>query len=292
MDRPSTVEPSTAARWMAETDEEITRWLDPAHHTLLPVYLGRADVRHALGEPPEAVLGELAGAGRCWAAHASLYLERWPVHRLRSRRMVPLELAVILGQPALLAAAREIVAVDPMMLLAGTEPAEITEELHALLGGPLDAPPEDETGVAARLGILWWAALSALVRGQREGLDVVVAHAKELSEAVRHRPQARRGGLARLVALHAGLGALSGGRRDDWLRATLRHARLWADETDARLAAATSEEGPCAGALDLGAIALVAAAAAFDAEPLQALRTAADAPYGPALAGYAEALQG
>ncbi len=93
-----------AEAFIVSSAETIGSYLDPAHHTFVDLYLGRADCLHALGQaPPVTVLRELAGASRCFAAHCRMYLQRWPVTRIRTRRLTPLELAAIVGDPDVVA---------------------------------------------------------------------------------------------------------------------------------------------------------------------------------------------
>lgn len=287
MDASSRGDASTWRAWLEQSGAEIAGYLAPTVHTLLPLHLARADLRMGLGDPPRAVLAELLGATRCWAENAPLYLHTLPLHRLRSRRLVPLELALLTGDAPSVTALADSVATDAMSVIAGTADAALTRELDAVAGGPLADPPADPVGLAGRLGLLYWLALGAVVRGERHAFDATLLMAASLLAAA---PSPPAGPLARLAALHAALAALPAGDPDACAQALATHARLHDAEAPARAAAAGPGDPPSSGALDLPGLALAQVAAAFGLDVRDGLRARDASPYGPARLGLLDLL--
>ncbi|MEZ4264767.1 MAG: hypothetical protein R3F39_00195 [Myxococcota bacterium] len=159
-------------------------FVSPTMHTFLPLYLGRADLRFALGDSPADVLAELLGAARCWGENASLYLHTLPLNRLRSRRLTPLELALATGDSVTVSALSDTVATDAMSVIAATESEALGREILAVAGGPLAAPPTDLVGVAGRLGLLYWLSLGAVLRGERPAFEATRLLAGPLLEGL------------------------------------------------------------------------------------------------------------
>lgn len=277
MDASSSSGDDDARAWLARTSAEMSRFVSPTVHTFLPLYLGRADARFALGDPPGDVLAELLGAARCWAEHAALYLHTLPLNRLRSRRLTPLELALVTGDSAVVGALSDGVATDAMSVMAHTEAEALSRELHTVAGGPITEPPADLMGVAGRLGLLYWLALGAVLRGERAAFEATRLLAEPLREGL---PD--RGPLARLAALHAALAAVSAGDALACAAAIARHSALHHAEAPARAAAAAPDDPPHPGAIDLAGLATAQIAAAFGLDVRPGLRAADPSPYGPA----------
>lgn len=291
----STLEPSdrdAAQRFLTSSTEALRAYLDPAHHTFVDLYLGRADCLHALGDvPPIDVLRELAGAARCFAAHAGMYLERWPVTRIRSRRLVPLELAAVVADPEIIAPLASVVAMDTVSALAGVEDDATTREIRELVGGGLDASPGDRYAMAGLLATLYWASLSAVVSGDALALRAVSARGRDVLDGADWLAEVE-GGIGRLVACHRAFTALLS-------RDPAAFALAWADHVqrvvvDPPSSAPLFAEAapPCAGALDRTSLALVAAAQATGLEPLEALRSLPEDPTRAALLPYVELMTG
>lgn len=280
MDASSSCDADKARAWLDRTAAELGRFVSPTVHTFLPLYLGRADVRFALGDPPGEVLAELLGAARCWADNASLYLHTLPLHRLRSRRLTPLELALVTGDAGVVAALRDEVATDAMSVMAHTEAEALTREIHAVAGGPLAAPPPDAMGlmgVAGRLGLLYWLALGAVLRGERAAFEATRLLAEPLLGGL-----PAQGPLARLATLHTALAAVSAGDALACAAAITRHSALHHAEAPARAAAAAPDDPPHPGAIDLAGLATAQIAAAFGLDVRPGLRAQDPSPYGPA----------
>jgi hypothetical protein len=280
MDASSSSDPDIARAWLDRTAAEMARFVSPTVHTFLPLYLGRADVRFALGDPPAEIVAELLGAARCWSDNAALYLHSLPLNRLRSRRLTPLELALITGDPAVVAALRDSVATDAMSVMAHTEADALAREIHTVAGGPIAEPPADRMGVAGRLGLLYWLALGAVLRGERAAFEATRLLAEPLLDGL---PD--QGPLARLAALHAALAAVSAGDTTACAAAIARHSGLHDAEASARAAAAGPDDPPHPGAIDLSGLATAQIAAAFGLDVRPGLRALDPSPYGPAGSG-------
>jgi hypothetical protein len=284
MDASSSGDDAPARAWLAQTGAEMASYLAPTVHTFLPLFLGRADVRARLGQPPADVLAELVGAARCWAANAPLYLHTLPLHRLRSRRLVPLELAVITGDAGAVAALSDTVATDAMSVIAGTEPDALSREIATVAGGPLASPPSDLSGVAGRLALLYWLALAAVVRGERHAFD-----ATRMLAAPWLTDLPAEGAVGRLAALHHALAAVAAHDAAACAAAIATHTRLHDAEAPARQAAAAAGDAPFPGALDLAGLATAQLAAAFGLDVRDCLRALDASPYGPARSGSSPA---
>lgn len=268
-----------ARAFLASSSVELEIYVDEAHHTYLELYLGRADALQVLRAPATDVLAELQRAARCYAVHAALFLERWPPHRLKSRRLGPLELALIAGDEDVLRMARERVAVGVMMVLAETEPEDITREVRALCGGTASQPaPSDPILLAGLLGVHYWLALSALLAGDVTGLAAVAALAEDARAAGRAQIRSGPAALRRLDALHRALAALPAGDPSAFADALVEHAAAVARE---RLPGTSFE-----GALDRTSLALVAAAAAVGIDARSALQSRVGTPTLAPLAAY------
>ena len=190
------------ATYLNHSDEQLTSYVDSAHHTFLDTYLQRADARWSRGDSSEAVVRELWGAARCYAAHGPMYLTKWPVHRLRARRLDPLELALITGDPAVISAVAEHVAVDPMVVIAGLAEGALAEELGALTSALDTRHAQDPSDLAGALAVLYWLALSAMVRGEASALRAVQVTSRDLVTNSPEMLSTPSGGLARLAAVH------------------------------------------------------------------------------------------
>ena len=243
---------------LEETAETLKIYIDPAHHTYVDLYLSRADAKWALGMAPDGILEELWGAARCYAAHAPMYLTKWPRTRFKSRRLVPLELAVVTGDEDVIKDVAQTVATDPMMVIASMADAEVTEELGVLTGwfgsheitGPAD--------LAGFLAAMHWLALSALVRAEASTLKAVAVTTQEVVAA--HRDLASddaTGALGRFLAVADGTAILASVGKDDSLVPALARYGRAAGATDkldltplALMAAAVWTQKTIAGAIE------------------------------------------
>ncbi len=290
-DRADAVDPAALERLLASTSEQLEAYVDPAHHTFLDVYLARAHALHALDGDPAEVLRALWGASGCYAAHLSLYLERWPPHRIRSRRLLPLEIALIVRDEASLAVARGPAGLDAVELLAGVEAQAVSDELYELtpwfryhrLGSAAD--------FAGALAALYACGLTAIARADTDALTGYRAAIGTLMDAGARYAASAAGGLARLLAAHRALGALLPADTPTLLDALAEHGRLHAADFAQRLATDAEVAQTAAGALDTTSLALASAAAACGHD-LTAALAQATAPGLAPLARYAPALLG
>lgn len=264
---------AAAEAWLARTAESLKVYVDPGHASYYDLYLGRADALAALGRPPREVQRELALAGGCWTSNAETWLARWPVHRLRKRRLEPLELAIVAGDQAFFEVARAHVAFPVLETLAGAGPAGVAEELAALGAASLLDPPASESDRPGLLGALVWGLLSALVHGDGTAFAALREPARDRE---RELAPGTAGGVGRLAATVRALDALLPPRPEEFVRALSDEARLHAETRSPPAGAVLPNASPAPGAVDLTALALLAGAASTGLEiaPLAELLSA------------------
>lgn len=231
--------------WLTESEARIAQFADPAHHTYLDLYLGRADALHALGGEPVAVMAELAKAARCYATHGEMYLRRWPHSRVRQRRLAPLELALVSRERDVMGPIAAVMGAECMTLLADLAGEELSAEVRAITGGSLGDIPVGPGAALGALALLYWAALSALVTGDGHGFDAVRMQARVVLDAFE---LPGPGATERMRTVHAALAALKPTHEPAFVQAWVAHV------------VATEQETP--GGLDRAALALGCAGAA------------------------------
>jgi hypothetical protein len=286
-------------RHLATTDEELRVFIDPAHMSYLPVYLGRADARHALGvanDPaafatgplPVAVLRELWQAAQVYQAHGGVFLAKWPHTQVRRRRLEPLEVALAAGDPEVLKGVVKVFGVDPLTIFAGIEPDEVTAELTAVTSYFRTEHVADPVELAGTLAIFYWLMLVSLGGEDVEGFEASRRRAQRLIDDRGHLlGGVAHGGIARIKAVHDAFAALKPARPEAYALALVRHRALFDLERDKTWKSDDEARSQGRGALDRTALALLVVAKAFSLDLGGPLREAgAD----PATLGYARAL--
>lgn len=280
--------------FLAESEATMVALINETHHTFLDLRLGRAHALHATGAPPAAVLRELWMAARTYGDNADLYLAKWPPERVRSRRLLPLELALIVGDASVLTSVKAHMALDVMILLAHQEQHDVTRELDHVTPWFARRRLGDAYDLAGTLAILYGCALSGILQGEATNLKMALATASLLTDEYWIMLRSPGPGLARVVAAIQALGALLPANPEAFVSALkahgAAHARGWAAAARQDPAAPARARGM--GSLDTGALALVMAADALGVDVAAALAAHADEPE-PALATprrYAPAL--
>ncbi len=272
--------------FLARSEQDLRRYVDQAHYLYLDLYLERADALHHAGAPAEDVLVELRNAGRCYAAHATLYLDRWPLHQLKSRCVTPLELALVAGDADIQRGVLAGTGGDAMAVLAEVEPPAQTRQIAAVVGGTIQSEPADPFGVAGLLGVLYWLALSALLAGDVPGLEAVALRTRAARGSAASIIAAGPAALQRLDALHAAIAAALAGDAQAFVGASEAHAGFVA------AGRATDAESPWRGTLDRTSIALATFGVSVGLEPASILQSTAARPYLAALRRYLDLLSG
>ena len=245
MSEPALTEHDALLGWLETSERRIAEFADPAHHTYLDLYLGRADAMHVLEHPPERVVMELVKGARCYAAHGELYLRRWPHSRVRQRRLAPLELALIVREPAVMEAIGDMMGAPTLALLADMSSDALSAEVRAVTGGTLGDVPAGPGGAVGALALLYWARLSALIAGDGAGFDAAGVQARIVQSAVEVE---RQGAAARMMAAHDALDALKPLDAGAFFTAWGEHVRVATSESPQGLDRAGLALG-CAGAL-------------------------------------------
>ena len=292
-------------RYLASTDEELRVYIDPAHMSYLPVYLGRADARHALGlanDPaafatgvlPTAVLRELWLAAQVYAAHGGVFLAKWPHTAVRRRRLEPFEVALLAGDRDVLKGVSKVFGLDPMTLFAGIEPDEVTAEVKAVTSYFQTEHVSDPVELAGTLAIFYWLMLASLANEDVEGFEASRRRALRLVDDQGHLVGGiAQGGIARIKAVHDALAALRPARPAAFALAVVRHRALHDLELKKLHANDAEARTQGRGILDRTALALIVIAKAFGLELGQALKDAGADPVTQAYAvvlGHASAV--
>lgn len=261
------------ARYLATTDQELTVYIDPEHMSYLPTYLGRADARHAAGEPPDAVLRELWLASKVYAAHGSVMLAKWPPTQVRRRRLDPFEVGLIAGDRDILKKLAKVFGIDPMVLYAGLEPEDVTAEVTALTTYFQSEQVRDPIELAGTLAIFYWLMLASVAGEDLEGFELARRRAMRCHDDFGHLAGGASGGIARIRVIHQGLAAVRPPNAENLARAIVRHAGLWRLEHERQKKTDEDARTRGLGGLDRTALGLMALARAFDIELGAALRS-------------------
>lgn len=259
------------ARFIAQTDAELLVYIDPEHLSYLPTYLGRADARFARGEPPEAVLRELWLASRVYAAHGEVMLAKWPPTQLRRRRLDPLEVGLLAGDREVLKKLAKVFGIDPLVLYAGIEPEEVTQEITALTSYFKTESVSDPVELAGTLGIFYWLMLAAVAGEDLEGFEIARKRGMRCHDDFGHMLGGASGGIARIRVIHQGLAAVRPANPEKLARAITQHAQLWQLEHERQKKSDEDARTRGAGGMDRTSLALLALARAFDIELGEAL---------------------
>ena len=276
------------AAYLARTDEELKLYIDPAHMSYLPVYLGRADARHSLGEAPEAVLRELWLAAQVYQGNGGVFLTKWPHSQLRRRRLEPLEVALVAGDAAVLKSVVKTFGIEPMLLFAGIEPDDVAAEVKAVTSYFQSERVSDALELAGTLAIFYATMLSALGDGDAEGFEAARRRALRLVDDQGHLLGGiAAGGIARIRVVHEALAALRPARPELLAQAIVRHGALHAIEVQKSWEKDAEAKAEGRGALDRTGLCLLVVAKSLGVELAAALAAGgADA----AMLAYAEAL--
>jgi len=272
MEAPPANPTETLTKYLAATDAELEVFIDPEHMSYLPVYLGRADARHALGAPPAEVMRELWLAAKVFATHGGIFLTKWPPQQIRRRRLEPLESALIAGDPDVLKAITKRVGLDPMVLFAGIEPDDVTAEVAALTDHFKTGSAKDPIDLAGALAIYYWLMLAAVADQDSEAFETARRRALRLLDDVGHLVGGiAQGGIARLSAIYEVIAGLSPARPDKVARAIVRHTALSRLEYEKAQATDPEARDHARGSLDRTSLALLAMARGFGVELGRAL---------------------
>ncbi len=249
---------------LAELDNEVERYVGELDYRHAAAYAARAHIRFAAGYPAPEILDDCWMASRCLITNPELHLHRTPHERLLSRRITPIELALLGGDPELAKRMAGAYGLPVVAGRAGVADAELTRELRilspALIGQPLRSA-QDLLGLAAAV---YAGALSAVTRGfADEALMAIELLAKaqyngELSDGQKA-VMVRYGGLCEAL-----LELIRPGERD--------LGGILADQIDrhtSRTMAALGDQGPKAQTrlLDTGSLALLALATLIERPP-------------------------
>ncbi|MFT7580262.1 MAG: hypothetical protein ACI9MR_001931 [Myxococcota bacterium] len=275
---------------LTDSEAQLEVYIDQEHMSYLPIYLSRANAMHVLGRPPTDVLRQLWLASRCYAAHGAIYLTKWPRHQFRRRRILPLETAIVAGDPDVMERISHTFGLDPMTLLAGMESDGVARELRALTPDFRSQKLEDAGDMAGFLAIGYQMAISSVVAEDPKALEMTKAI---IARAVGENPELvtiRRGGLGRMLAIHGGLAAIRPPHAEGVLDALAEHHRLHDTALRAKIADDPALLKTAEGALDTTVLAIMTMALAMGLNLGRVLKRRADNPDLRVALAYGEAL--
>ncbi len=146
-----------AEHFLVHVDELDYRNFEP--------YVTRASFRFVAGSPIIDVVDDLFLAARCLHERSDLHLSRLPNERFLSRRVIPVELAIISGQPVVIQEMAEHYGLPLILLLAQSAPDQIFKEailLTSFFRRGSCTVHQDLAGLGA---IVYAGAIAAIARG-------------------------------------------------------------------------------------------------------------------------------
>lgn len=262
------------AAFIAETDEDLAIYINDTQHTYLDVYLSRMHALHASEAEPVAVLKQAALAARTYAENAALYLSKLPPYRIRSRRILPLELALIAGDGDTHDALADVMGFDPMLLLAGTEPKELTAEVSELTSWFQLRKVPDAGVLVGTLAVFIACAYASVVREDKAQFGVAVGTMNVLASQHWIMVRTASPGVARVMATVKAFDAIA--KRDpvSFVQALAAHGAAHAAGYEAIVAEDPKAAALGHGSLDTTSLALACIAEAFGLPPAKALAEA------------------
>jgi hypothetical protein len=165
-------------------DERLQVYADEIDIRNTGPYVERAQVRFALGFPLNDVLDDFWMASRCLDGRADLHLLKHPLEKLRTRRIEPVELALLGGQTSIMLAVSEDFAFPIMPVLAHTASQEIRNEAaHCSSFFSIERLEglRDLIGLAAAV---WSAGLGAVIRGADDEANLALDVLRDAARAV------------------------------------------------------------------------------------------------------------
>lgn len=142
----------------------LIKYVDEADYRNLQWYVSRASLRYALGEHPAGISDDLWLAARCLHGKEAMHLDRVPIEKFLTRRILPVELGLVSGQPAL---TRDLAegAGFPLARALANDSEELHREsarLTSFFRRGSCATHQDLAGLGA---VVFGGALSAIARG-------------------------------------------------------------------------------------------------------------------------------
>ena len=117
---------------LAECEEHFTKHVDEIDYRNFEWYLHRAHANFAMGTPIKAIMDDLYLAARCLHERERMHLELRPMERFLTRRIVPVELALMSGQPVVTLEMSAAFGLPIMMLFARSAPDNFFTEANLL----------------------------------------------------------------------------------------------------------------------------------------------------------------
>lgn len=126
------VDSATLSARIDECDEHFRKHVDEVDYRNWEWFLWRANYKFAAGSPMVEVADDLFMAARCLHNRHTLHLDLRPAEMFLSRRLIPVELGLVSGQPTLTMELAATYGVPLMMLMARSASDELFNEAKLL----------------------------------------------------------------------------------------------------------------------------------------------------------------
>jgi hypothetical protein len=162
--------------------------VDELDYRNLDQYVLRANLRFAQGRPEMEVVDDLFLAARCLKDHASLHLSKNAPERFITRRVLPVELGMLSGQPDLTQEMGEQLGMPFSLILAGEVTYEVVKEVDLLTSffrKGACATHRDLGGLGA---IAYSGALAAICRGFDDEAAFILGMFNDITRTMLDKP--------------------------------------------------------------------------------------------------------
>lgn len=248
---------------LAAANEYLKKHVDELDYRNFDIYLLRANAAFALGRPAVAVSDDLFLAARCLKDRADLHLSKYAPERFISRRVLPVELGLISGQPELTQELGENFGMPFSMLLAGEVSYGFLKEtdlLTAFFRRGMCPTHRDLGGLGA---IAYSGALAAVCRGFDDEAKFVLGMFNDVTRSMLDKPapDAVKPMLLRYDGLCLALSALLTQQFDALAQIIGQIVAQYEADQRRKLADKWTQADPNTRYLDTAVVALLAAAA-------------------------------
>jgi hypothetical protein len=179
------------AEWIQENDKALKKYADETSLFNVGPYIRQANLRYLAGQPLAEVFDSFHQATLCLSVNARVHLHKTPYNRFRSRRIDPVELAILAGNEGLLREMGRTVGISIHPVIAGMADNDLLKEVGTLTTFFETGTTRGDIDLAGFGALVYAGSLAALAQGfddeARAGLDLFLREAQ--SSRVEHRPQ-------------------------------------------------------------------------------------------------------
>lgn len=192
------------AEWIDQNDKALKKYADETSLFNVGPCIRQANLRFLAGQPMAEVFDSFHQATLCLSVNARIHLHKTPYNRFRSRRIDPVELAILAGNEGLLREMARTIGISIHPVIAGMADTELLKEVGTLTTFFETATTRGDIDLAGFGALVYAGSMSALVQGfddeARAGLELFLREAQR--SRVEHRTQIPDA-LARYVLLNS-----------------------------------------------------------------------------------------